>query len=247
MAGVAFQLFLPDPQDARVIWLGVLLIALLVFLEGWVPGLETVQLRLPFHNPSKPEAEPPGDLGSAFLANLRQYGGPVSRQTTVHYFADRAALDAASPLSEQFKLGNEIYAFWIAGQGVFQNHPDVLTRGVIRKLVLPHPDTPALVTLRESIENKEMYPLPEDIRSGTKLARRHGIPVRWYRGFLGVGGHIGNAGKTDAWVMVELTLPFIEPTKRQSLRLETLRQGHEVKAWIDWYERLWSASEEPEI
>lgn len=171
-------------------------------------------------------------------------GVPKEAQTPNHveYFPDRDALNKAYPIKEQFARGNDIYAFWVAGRGMLEYHAEHLQNDVLRELILPHPETHALKTLASSIDKTaDIYDLAEHIKTNTRVFQREfGTAVYWFREFLGIGGHIGNPGRDDAWAVLEFTLPFVAPTKRQSI---LIRGKEAVEVWWDWYKKLRNNSE----
>ncbi len=161
---------------------------------------------------------------------------PELPSPNVQFFANRDELDRLLPLAEQFKQGNSIHAFWVAGQGIIDRHASALKDNkVLREVVLPHPHLPALSDLTKSIETGLAYPLAKQIPINTDYFKGYGASVFWYPGFLGVGGHIGNPGREDAWVVVEYTLPCVHPGERQGV---VIRGREAVAVWAKWYEEL---------
>ena len=67
------------------------------------------------------------------------------------------------------------------------------------------------------------------IKRITTAARRHCIRVRWYDGFTGVGLLTFNPNQQSGWIHMELILPFVEPSRRLTIRLDRKNDERQFK------------------
>src|SRR5688500_13519872 len=100
------------------------------------------------------------------------------------------------PIKHSLGVGNEVYACWLSGEGVITDHDEGLLRsGAVKELIVPDPDSPYLLILRESFgAKKNAYDFPNQIRRMTKQAMDYGIPVKWFKGVPGMSVTVGNPG-----------------------------------------------------
>jgi hypothetical protein len=156
----------------------------------------------------------------------------------------RPELDRAYPIEKLLRDDQEIHACWLTGIGVFAQNVKFSS---IKRLMLPHPQTEYLAKLEESLKvtGRPYYRFDSDIRGVTEQARGLGIKTRWFQGFSGLTMTIGNPLGNDAWVHVEMVLPFVEPNERTVIRIE--KRKHEKAFSEMWtaYERMWEDAGDP--
>jgi hypothetical protein len=134
-----------------------------------------------------------------------------------------------------------VYGLWLTGEGVLRDL-EVNKHG-IRRLVLPHPETPGLAELEATAGQR--YNLPETIEQMTEHAQSLGIEVLWYRKSLPTV-HL-TFGNPDSWwrrwVHVEPLLPHMASSEHPHFRVTGWRNRRVFRAYWRTFNKICSASE----
>ena len=138
-----------------------------------------------------------------------------------------------------------IDAYWLTGLGIITENGELFRRGLIRKIMLPHPEITykSLENLRGSLGIVgPAYNIVEQIRSTTKYAQHFHVPVKWLHDFPTVSLTIINTKDGDGWIHQDIIWPFIDGEKRQIMRIERKREGGLFMQYQDAFNKLWDSS-----
>jgi len=161
---------------------------------------------------------------------------------TVEILVGINELEKKYPLANSLKWKTEIYAYWLSGEGISPFYKEELRAGIIKQLIVPHPETPYLKSLRQSLGDVSVkYDFARQILSTTKLARQYGIPVKWHMGFTGVSSTIWTDKKQDGWIHLDIIWPFISSEHRHVIRIEKKRDPDIFSQYKEAFDRLWSS------
>lgn len=157
-------------------------------------------------------------------------------------FRDRRSLDNAYPPEVIFQGKGSVYAYWVTGTGVLRVIEGAESHR-IKKLILPHPDTPELQSLESTMG--QVYDWPREIRLMTVLAKNIGIDVRWHRQFSGTAMTISNPHSRVGWIHMEPIHAHSTPHHRPIFRFTRRADKKAFRSLWRTYVRTWRHSEAP--
>lgn len=158
--------------------------------------------------------------------------------THVEFFSTIDELRARYPLSETFKPGNDIHAYFLSGEGVFAEHNDYIKR--VKRLILPRPDAANIATL-QTLSNSYVD-FRTQINKTLALAEKNNIPARLFQDFTGVSLLFCNPDGADGWIHVGVIIPGSESAQRQHYRIERSRHEQAFLSLYKTFNTLWEAS-----
>jgi len=177
------------------------------------------------------------------------------------FYPSRDALRLHRPLLKQLASADMVWALW--NTGTQARTDNAVERANIQRLILPHPDSPYLALLAQTILYDNVKALRSDILGITKqmlserqaqerlgeVGERRLPETRWYRGLIGNTITIGNPLHQNpySWIILETHVPMTSAPDRPSFvvwrqPLETL-----FNSLFQAYLELWNTSEEPNI
>jgi hypothetical protein len=113
---------------------------------------------------------------------------------------------------------------------------------VIKRLLLPNPDDPAVQHAFETSEIRDSIKL---IREATGSAKKRGVKVKWYDNFLHHSIILADIDKPSGWIHVESVIPYSKATKRPSWTLYKRRSEETVMEIKRIFDEIWDSAKAP--
>jgi hypothetical protein len=113
----------------------------------------------------------------------------------------------------------------------------------VKRLILPNPDAVSIKRLNEARPGGSS--IPEDIRTTTRDAKKFNVSVRWYPDFIGASWWIGNPGKGNAFVHIEVVFPFTMRERRPGIRIYRWQNETFYEEHCRTFDAMWDAAVEP--
>lgn len=157
----------------------------------------------------------------------------------LEFFPTIDELRSSHPLSETFKPGNEIHAYFLSGEGVFAEHSDYIKS--VKRLILPIPTSKTIASLQSVSGTKVDY--TSQINRFRNLAEKNNVPVRFFQEFIGVSLLFCNPNQRNGWAQVGIIIPGSESSERHHYRLHKEKQEKAFLSLYKTFERLWDSSE----
>jgi hypothetical protein len=156
----------------------------------------------------------------------------------IEFFATIDDLRAGHPLRETFKQGNELHAYLLSGEGVFEEYTDYIK--CVKRLILPKPDAAYLAIMRTLPNSYADF--RTKIITTRALAMKNNVPVRLFDDFTGVSILFCNPDRSDGWVQLGLIIPCSESRERPHIRLYKASNEEAVKSLYKTFDLLWENS-----
>ena len=161
--------------------------------------------------------------------------------TGVEFYPNRRSLDRIRSLTEALERVDEAHVFWIVGRKQFQAGEGLEK---IKRLILPHPDSSSIKTFEAALPDQ--MELRNQLREVTDRAIEQKIPVRWYPEFGGYSWWIADPNGKNAFVHLEMNLPYAHRDRRPSIRIYRKRHSETFAELLRVYEEIWKHSKEPD-
>lgn len=165
---------------------------------------------------------------------------PPQEKNGIEFFPTIEDLRVKHPLSETFKPGNEIYAYFLTGEGVFAEHSDYVK--CIKQLILPEPNENNLARLRRL--NSSIDYESQIMTYANKVRQHDRRLVRFHEDFLGISLLFCNPSKSDGWVQLGIILPETESSERQHFRFPKAIHESGFISLYKTFEKIWNKSDE---
>jgi hypothetical protein len=150
----------------------------------------------------------------------------------VQFFENRAAFPK---LDHTFANQNQISGIFLSAEGLFAE--DKNRMNLVTRICLPNPNCTYLKLFKEGFIDP-----PEQIKKTTRLAIERGKDVRWFSHFIGMGILFCNAEGLDAWVQVDLSIPFVAPIRKPGIRIEKRLQSVAFSTLYNSFNEIWQKS-----
>jgi len=155
--------------------------------------------------------------GFSFVIGQRQGRPPGFEQKIgFQFYENRSALPTKS-LAEELRGANIVWAAWTTGNK--ETDSNIFEQLPIKQLILKNPDS--LQPTHSTLKLKDLIPQAvESIKKVTKNAKDESVPVYHHQGPIN-SVIIANpeSSKKDGWARLEFSSPYIESTKRPSIRI----------------------------
>jgi hypothetical protein len=161
---------------------------------------------------------------------------------TVEFFPTRTELEEKYPLKAIFAPGNEIYAYFLSGQGVYVWSRDRFKQ--TKRLLLPRPNG-SYMRMLQTLSKNEYLNAPDQIKTTTRLGQEYGVEIRWFDDFIGMALLFCNPEDSGGWVQIESSIPFVEAHDKHVVRIEKAVYPEFYKKLYAAYKKMWEESYVP--
>lgn len=166
---------------------------------------------------------------------------PPQEKNGIEFFATMDELRAKHPLSETFKAGNEIHAYFLTGEGVFAE--DINYVKCIKRLILPDPNKNNLARLKRLNSSIDYQAQIMTYANKVRQHQHDEDSVRFYEDFLGISLLFCNPSKSDGWVQLGIILPETESSERQHFRFSKTIYEDGFISLYKTFEEMWNESD----
>lgn len=156
----------------------------------------------------------------------------------IEFFATIDDLRSVHPSPETFKAGNEMHAYLISGEGIFNENSEYAKR--FKRLILPYPNEHNLAVLR-SFSRTINYDT-QIMTCANKMREHDKSSVRFHENVTGTSLLFCNPTKQDAWVQIGTILPETESSNRPHFRIHRIHHEAWFLSLYGTFDRLWTIS-----
>lgn len=150
----------------------------------------------------------------------------------------RPQWEAELPLSEIFKVGNDIHALFLTGEGIFTRHPDYVRH--IKRLILPERSAQFFGLVEESRKKAGIIlNCGEQVAHSIRTALEKGVGVRCLPDHIGVSLIVCDPEKPNAWMHIGFSTPFIDADNQPILRIKKEDSPELFSIFYQAYNRMW--------
>jgi len=156
------------------------------------------------------------------------------------FYPHREAMNTLRSLGESIQGASTVKMILVGGSKLIEEQTNV---GNVKKVILPHPDSPNLSIYAKSVKDKEA--LPGKIRSTTKELQRRGIDVKWRKDMINHTFLIADPESASGWVQWESVLPYCPLPERPCVIVHRPRFDRLVKSVNDSFDKMFAAGATP--
>ncbi len=134
----------------------------------------------------------------------------------------------------------EVWCLWNAG-GTARNNLVLAEVRSMKRLILasPEEDNPAVSQFAHAMNEKCEF-IIKTTKEVTAIAQQNKITVRWWKGLACNLMVFGNPQDDDAWVIVDIVLPFLSAEQRPQIRIWKSRFPMLYGKLLAVYSEMWN-------
>lgn len=148
------------------------------------------------------------------------------------------------PLVDSYKHYDDVYGVWQTGTGAKNGFLFEKT-GKPTRLVLLDPRDKPLIERMAKEHHSTVEELTATIKAATDRARKAGVEVKWYAGYIPETISIINPALHDARAFVEFPTPGISTQERPHMIIERAKAEGLYLSYANKFEEYWAKSKKP--